>query len=261
MRSIGRTVSLLAFAALCSSCVTPPPRPDGAIGYITVRGANATLNRAPAMDHAWIFSGAHVATGPNTTLFVHFVDGGVIQLDENTDPDIFDKTWDAIVGGTCTIVRVAVGRVFLSGSNICIHYDTVALVMQSQVAIEVLPGRSSLVVLEGHVNVRTPVAASLTRNQGLFVAGGRATPRPLTPEEVRRAVEWRLRFRTALERSIDEAQWTTERQRTPTQPPDPTGWCCAGGASFPALKSVCDARHGGFYATSEQAVNACRVIR
>lgn len=231
MRSL--VVWLVAAAALlCVGCTVPAPRPEGAIGHVQFRGSNAVLNGAPAVENAWIFSGSHVATGPNTTMFVYFFDGGWIQLDENTDPDI-KKAWDKVVGGTCTIIDVVVGRVFFAGSNFCVHYSDVALVVGSQVALEVRSDHSSLVVLEGHVNVAAPIATSLGANQALFISGGRATARALSPEEARRAGDWRLRF-PSTSKGVVPIERDVPASVGPPQRRSPAAAASAGRQSLPA---------------------------
>jgi len=171
--------------------------PEGAIGRIdVVEGRNATFNGQPAVVGTYIRSGDHVATGPASTLVVHFRQGGFLQLDENTDPTI-EEQLDKAAAGVCTIVRVVFGRVFISGTNICLHDSNFSGLMGSQIALATRQGESYLVVIAGHLMVRTPVAVTLQRHQGLTVSqGGFAQVRDLSQAEVDESVRWRSKFNT-----------------------------------------------------------------
>ena len=245
---------------LLAACVTTPA-PEGTIGRVmSVRGQKATVNGQPAAVGIWIRSGDHVATGPQSTLSVHFNQGGYMELDENTDPTI-EQQWDKVTAGVCLIVRVVFGRVFISGTNICVHDPNLAGLMQSQIVLTTQPGQSNLAVIEGSFSVRTPALATIERHQGLTVLQGRAAVRQLSPAELAEALRWRDKFRSELERAVDA--WARDKEKAGADaqpiPPAASGWCCINLEVSPSTRAVCERRKGSFFPRKEDAAQACRV--
>lgn len=96
--------------------INRPPQPDSReiIGTLQAMGDRVFVNHRPASTGMRVYNGDNVSTGENSKAIVRFLQGGFVELDENTDPDFIKKAY-------CLFIKVFRGQVYVEGKNICIE--------------------------------------------------------------------------------------------------------------------------------------------
>ena len=105
------------------------------LAWMAVDGPNATLNGQPVQgDSIAIRNNDHVVTGTDTSVRIQFVSprGTFVQLDQNTDPDVFAET-------DCLWVRMLRGKLFSQGTGLCVDSPDLAAALNSEVSLSALP--------------------------------------------------------------------------------------------------------------------------
>lgn len=233
------------------SCQPLPPYPatgDGRLGTLQAIGPNVFRNQRHAASGEPIFEGDKLSTGAGSSAIVNLVGGGLIQLDENTDPVLERRV---VNGRTCIHLSISFGRVWIDRDLVCVDTPDAGLVLQSRVHMEV--GRATTVtVYRGHVEFSRPVVLLLSAGQQVSVAGRRVSPvRTLSPEQLAETVAWANQFGTP--RYLYEA---------PDRTPPPETWCCdPAGQVSPAQQAACRRAGGVAFDSEAQARRACERVQ
>lgn len=195
MKRLHSMLSWLAFCALtlggCASTgpapgepPLPPIRAD-TIARLLVDGPNAFIDGQPVRSGSYVRDGETVSTGPGTSAKLILNDGGEIQLDQNTDP-LFKQ-------GACLLMKIFRGRVAFRNMK-CQEFEDglkMAGVAQSFVHILSVENESRVTVIEGEVDMRSPIPAPLGRNdEYIATAAGAVQVLQLTPTEANARVDW-----------------------------------------------------------------------
>jgi hypothetical protein len=197
-RPIGRFVSraVLATAALVAATgsTNAQYRPGVPVATMLVSGPYVTINGSPAANGVTVRSGDRVATGPGSSAIIDFYAGSRIQLDANTDPDIFGS----FTGYVGCWIRVLTGQTYTEGSGqrVCFGSGAEQILSQSAFNLQVGPGGELLTVTEGAATVAgaqpTTVAAG---TQVSIASGGRiVSERAVGPGELAQITAWRGRY-------------------------------------------------------------------
>lgn len=197
---IGLAAALLALSA-CAPLRTAPvnPRP-GWIGHITsIEGPRAfvdlgnTSAARPATVGETLLPGDRFFTGDGTRMKIEFAGGGYVELDENTDPSLFQDV-------RCFLINLfSSGRIFVDQANGCIESGGIRIAQQSKVVYEVMRGGFlQVTVVEGQARSVQPPSAPAPASYRLDVqprsvlAGG---PYRVSEEEIRNTISWTLFYR------------------------------------------------------------------
>ena len=203
-------ISLAALAALLSACAPLPPAPVPGQGPPTLRpvgritsieGRNAFVDRGnhgagqPAQLGQALLAGDRFYTGPGTRMKIDFWNGGYIELDENTDPSLFQDL------GCLVVSLFRSGRIFVDKSDACVESLGTKSQQFSKVAYAVMPAGQYLqiTVVEGEARTLQPTVATApggwridVNNRGLL-GDGRAYRVP--DEAIRQSIGWTLYYR------------------------------------------------------------------
>ena len=151
------------------------------------------------MDQWWaaqtgmtVNSGDQVRTGPASSAIVAFTDGGLFQLDQNTDP-IF--SWAVFGQIRCIVVDLLEGQGAGNG-EICIRTASLAVEAGSEVNIWATPRQAVLTLLRGRLTVTWPQRMALLPGQEVTANAGSSAVavRNLSPAELPQRVAWRGRY-------------------------------------------------------------------
>ncbi|WP_143136046.1 FecR family protein [Burkholderia ubonensis] len=190
MRSIRWiTVAMIVVLGLSvEGCVVPPSASNtGYIGRLEADGANGYLNGRHFKQGTLAYSGAQVTTGANTSIKIYLRKGGIIQLDENTDPLLEE--------GECLLIKVITGRVFFnSDGTTCIDTADLSTTLNTVANLTVSGQGSVLTLIRGHAVVRRPIQAALAPGQQVWAAHGAAQIRQLSPQEAVATTLWVQRY-------------------------------------------------------------------
>ena len=168
------------------------------IGRLRIIGLNVKVNGAPALDGQTVTSGDFVTTGADSSAYIHFLSGGFIHLDENTDPG-FKLVWDKTqcifemfkfnqgqasqqtTSDDCqSFLETPVGKFFREDTQFNV------LVNQQKTIMTVLEGRMMLV---------SPQQMVLEEGQQMIVTkSGVEGIRRLSKKELLEVTKWRDRF-------------------------------------------------------------------
>ena len=177
----------------------PVLRPVGRITYI--EGPNAFVDRGnhgagqPAQLGQALLAGDRFYTGPGTRMKIDFWNGGYLEIDENTDPSLFQDL-------NCLVVSLfRSGRIFIDKSNACVESLGTKSQQFSKVAYSVMPAGAYLqiTVVEGEARTLQPAPATVPAgwridltSRGLL-GDGRAYRVP--EEAIRQSIGWTQYYR------------------------------------------------------------------
>lgn len=197
-----RLRSRKACASLILSCIVwgaahlsaeAQPRARAAIATLYTSGPYVSVNGRPAANGMTIWSGDHVTTGPASSARIDLYSGGLVQLDANTDPDIFGAVTDYL---GCW-VRVLTGQLYSEGEGqtICFSSGAERIIAHSAFNLMVSPGRETLTVVAGQVSVAAAQSVTASTGTQVSVAGGSiVSRRSVSPAELARITAWRRRY-------------------------------------------------------------------
>lgn len=178
------------------------PLPANWIGKITsIEGQNAFVDPGnsgagrPAQLGQAVLAGDRFYTGPGTRMKLEFAGGGYMELDENTDPSLFQDL-------NCLLISLfKSGRIFVDKSAACVESLGTKSQQFSKVVYAVMPAGPyvQITVADGEVRTLQPVAATAPKgwridmnNRALL---GQGRPYPVSEEAVREAIGWTLYYR------------------------------------------------------------------
>ncbi|MEO7400766.1 MAG: hypothetical protein ABIV07_08370 [Polaromonas sp.] len=210
IRLLAGRIGLTLLLALLASCAPLPPAPGpGAgppplpwIGRITsIEGRNAFVDPGnsgaarPAQPGQTLLAGDRFYTGPGTRMKIDFRSGGYIELDENTDPSLFQDL------GCLVVSLFRSGRIFVDKSDACIESLGTKSQQFSKVVYSVMPAGPyvQITVVEGKARtlqpavVEAPAGWRIDLNSRAILADGR--PYQVTEETVRQSIAWTLYYR------------------------------------------------------------------
>ena len=204
-------VGLALLLALASACAplprAPAPGPAGqpplrAIGRITsIEGRNAFVDLGnngagqPAQVGQTLLAGDRFFTGPQTHMKIEFASGGYIEIDENTDPSLFQDL-------NCLVVSLfRRGRIFVDKSDACIESLGTRSQQFSKVVYSVMPAGPylQLTVVDGEARTVLPTVLAAPKgwridvNSRGVLGDGRAYR--VSDETLRQAIEWTQYYR------------------------------------------------------------------
>lgn len=229
-RTLLLTFALLVLLALpgIAAAQTPPRR----VGMMQVAGSNAFLNGQPVRtrDPVVINDGDYVSTGAATSVRIGLTAdgyGGIIQLDENTDPNL-------IIATRCIVMRMVKGQALVNAKNICMGTTNLSSVTRSVVNFKVDDtGGTTVTVIEGQLEVEKPAPMTIAASERLVVlADGTVHRYPVNATEAARSAEWTQRYEFGNPASADH-------------PPGGSGWkkwvpIVGGAAVLCAFGVICD---------------------
>ena len=205
-------VGLALFVALLSACAPLPTAPNQGqgqgppplrwIGRITsIEGRNAFVDPGnsgagrPAQLGQTLLAGDRFYTGPGTRMKIDFANGGYIELDENTDPSLFQDL-------SCLVVSLfRSGRIFVDKSAACVESLGTRSQQFSKVAYAVMPAGPYLqiTVVDGEARTLQPAMAAAPKgwridvNNRSILGDGRAYR--VSDEAIRESIGWTLYYR------------------------------------------------------------------
>lgn len=168
-----------------------------AIGTLQVLGPHVFVNEMPAVNGQTIVSDDHITTGKASSAVIHFFSGGLIQLDENTDPG-FKLVWDQT---HCIffVFKHLVGQAYEETSPECsTNYQAAHGSWKNhgtQFNISVSKDQSVMTVLAGTMELLSP--KSMLQSEGLQMIvsnAGVQSMRRLAPDELKKITRWREKF-------------------------------------------------------------------
>ncbi len=182
------TALTAAFLAASAQAQTGAP-----VAALLVSGPYVTVNGRPALNGMSIDSGDRVVTGPGSSARINFFSGGSVQLDANTDPEIYGSFVDYL---GCW-VRVLTGQLYSDGEGqtICFSHGAEQIVAHSAFNLQVGSGREVVTVASGAVTVAGPQPVTVPAGVQASIADGRVTAqRRVSPAELQRITAWRANF-------------------------------------------------------------------
>ena len=182
------------------------------IGTLGVAGSQVFLNGNRALGGEAIRVGDTITTGNASSGLIEFADGGLFQLDQNTDPIFLVKR---LQSGFCILARILRGQVFVDKQQFCIDSPALDAINNSRINIRVTAQQTGITVLQGSVSVERPQAARILAGQQ-YVMNLRevARMRQLDPAELLETVRWRNNYTFA-------------------------GWCCKEQQVYPSDREQC----------------------
>ena len=209
------SLSLGLLLALLSACAPLPPTPTPMpgqgqgppmlrpVGRITsIEGPNAFVDRGnhgtgqPVQLGQSLLAGDRFYTGPGTRMKIDFWNGGYVELDENTDPSLFQDL-------NCLVVSLfRSGRIFVDKSNACVESLGTKSQQFSKVAYAVMPAASpylQITVVEGEARTLQPAPATVPAGWRIDLTSrgvlddGRAYRVP--EEAIRQSIGWTQYYR------------------------------------------------------------------
>ena len=196
LTGFGAVLLVVSLLEGCASLAYLPGQQT--IGTLRVIGPEVRVNGMPANDGQTLTSGDYISTGAASSAYLHFLSGGFIQLDANTDPGfklVWDKTqciflnwkyrngqaYQKTTANDCqSFLETPVGKFF--------RKDT-------QFNVLVNPQQTVMTVLEGKMELISPQQMSLEQGQQMIVTkSGVQSVRKLSEQELREVTRWRDRF-------------------------------------------------------------------
>jgi len=170
-------------------------RPGVPVALLLVAGPFVTVNGRPAENGMTIRSSDRVVTGPSSSAMIDFYAGGSVQLDANTDPEIFG----AFAGYVGCWIRIYTGQSYTEGEgqSTCFGSGAERILSQSAFNLQIAPGGELLTVTAGAVTVTGAQPITVPRGSQVSIAsGGRITSqRFLSPAELQQITAWRGQYR------------------------------------------------------------------
>jgi hypothetical protein len=160
--------------------VQPSSQPIGTVEAF--QGPNVTVAGRPAYSRMPVYENEEVRTGPGSTATVLLRGGGLLQLDENTDP-----VFSLISQTFCVLIQMFRGHAQLDSQGRCIEAATPEsqAFINSKIDIRVESGATTWRVLEGAIEValraRPQQKIRVTAGQRILVSRAgleRAAPMP-----------------------------------------------------------------------------------
>lgn len=216
------TLLMLALLLALAGCAgglygNREPAPGMRIGTLGVSGSNVFLNGKRARGGEPLRVGDTVSTGTSSSGMIDFANGGVFQLDQDTDPIFVVKRLQA---GFCILARIFRGQVFVDKQQFCIETPALDAINNSRINIRVTPRQTGIIVLAGNVSVSRPQAMRIVASQQLIMTlQGEGRVRALGERELADSVRWRKNYTFS-------------------------GWCCKDSKVYPSDREQCSA--GGF---------------
>jgi hypothetical protein len=174
MRVAHPWTSLTMFACLtlffllwgCVAGPYPPSPPPGSGAHVqppsrqpiatveALQGPNVTVGGRPAYPNMPVYENEEVRTGPSSAVKILFRGGGLLQLDENTDP-----VFTLISQTLCVLVQMFRGHAQLDSEGRCIEAATPEsqAFINSKIDIRVQGGVTTWRVLAGRIDVATRI--------------------------------------------------------------------------------------------------------
>jgi hypothetical protein len=194
------------------SADSPAGQDSSVIGTLDILGAEAYLNGKLAKQGGALRSGDALRTGPFTQVKIHLVGGGVVHLDEQTDP-IFKEL---VESGKCILEILSLnrGQMFVRTGRCKARVNiTNGIFEQSgtEFVVSVRADLAILTVLDGRMRLLEPKAVSIESGMEIQVSSVKVESlRHLTDPELKDSVSWR--------RSTDE-------RSDPEPDPGTDPWC------------------------------------
>ncbi|GAO35409.1 hypothetical protein SCT_0795 [Sulfuricella sp. T08] len=168
------------------------PAMDERIGTLGVAGSQVFLNGTRALGGEAIHVGDTVTTGNASSGLIEFSDGGLFQLDQNTDPIFLVKR---LQSGFCILAKILSGQVFVDKQPFCIDSPALDAINNSRINIRVTPQQTGITVLSGSVTVVRPESARiLVSQQYIMTLQGEARTRQLSERELMEMLRWRKNY-------------------------------------------------------------------
>jgi hypothetical protein len=161
------------------------------IAMLLVAGPYVTVNGRPAASGVTISSGDTVVTGPASSARLAFYSGGSLQLDANTDPQVFA----AAAGYVGYLIRVVSGQLYSEGEGQTIDDGVARITGHSAFNLLVRPGQEVLTVVEGAASLAGAQPATVPGGTQVSIAGGRiVASRLVSPAELAQITAWRHQY-------------------------------------------------------------------
>ncbi len=201
IRGCVRSIELFSVIFLLQACYSAAYLPgQQTVGRLRTVGPNVYVNEKPARDGQTLTVGDHLRTGPSSSAYVYPLSGGLVQLDENTDP-FFNITWDGTKCGIL-ILGIRVGQAYHESGHQC---GTVARTEHAEFSqaprqfdvfnLKVNARESVLTLLDGKLALSKPTFLELKPRQQIRVsAAGVEEVRSLSDPELDEVVRWRNQF-------------------------------------------------------------------
>lgn len=169
------------------------------IGTLHTAGPNVTVNSRPVPPGTAVISGDTVATGPRSSALIALRGGGLVQLDQNTDP-LFRRLVETVSSfGECVMeIVVGFGQVYVEteGQPICTSFGAWTTVARTRFNLQFVPPRAVLTVVDGQVTLRQPQQLAVGTATQAVLSGDRVVEvRPVTPLEIQQILAWRDNYR------------------------------------------------------------------
>ena len=183
-------LAFLVFAIPGITAAAPPKR----VGTMQVAGSNAFLNgqQVRTRDPVPINDGDYVSTGAATSVRIGLTaDGyaGIIQLDENTDPNL-------IIATGCIIMRMLKGQALVNAKNICLGTTNISGVTRSVVNFKAdATGGTIVTVIEGQLELQKPTPMMVAGSERLVALPDGTTHKyAIDAAEAARSTAWTQRY-------------------------------------------------------------------
>ena len=161
------------------------------IAMLLVAGPYVTVNGRPAASGMTISSGDTVVTGPASSARLAFYSGGSLQLDANTDPQVFA----AVTGYVGYLIRIVSGQLYSDGEGQTIDDGVARITGHSAFNLLVRPGREVLTVVTGAASLAGAQPATVPGGTQVSIAGGRiVASRLVSPAELAQITAWRHQY-------------------------------------------------------------------
>jgi hypothetical protein len=214
-RLVPECVTLMILLSLLWGCVAGPgpypssPPPPGPAGHAqppsrqpiatveALQGPSVTVGGRPAYSNMPVYENEEVRTGPGSAATILIRGGGVMELDQNTDP-----VFTLISQTLCVLVQMFRGHAQLDSEGRCIEAATPEsqAFINSRIDIRVEGGITTWRVLTGRIEVAArmkPRERVLVANEQRTTVSRTALQRPvkMTPPEVQELNRNFLRLR------------------------------------------------------------------
>jgi hypothetical protein len=161
------------------------------IAMLLVAGPYVTVNGRPAPSGMTISSGDTVVTGPASSARLAFYSGGSLQLDANTDPQVFA----GVAGYVGYLIRIVSGQLYSEGEGQTIDDGVARITGHSAFNLLVRPGQEVLTVVEGAASLAGAQPATVPGGTQVSIAGGRiVASRLVSPAELAQITAWRHQY-------------------------------------------------------------------
>lgn len=118
IRGFAQWIAAFCFVFLLQACASVAYLPgQQTVGRLRTVGPNVYVNDKRARDGQMVRVQDRLRTGPDSSAFLYFLDGGLLQLDENTEPYPM-LVWD---GTKCTLKTVGLrfGQAYQEAGDQC----------------------------------------------------------------------------------------------------------------------------------------------